>query len=114
MASRRYHACLPQVGDWVAGRKDIEHVNAAWLLLPVGNFVAALVGPALDSSYAPAMQFWFAFALMTWALLFALTFAKAVVMTDNGGGQPTCLPGCVAQLLRPPPPPPPRATPLSS
>jgi tellurite resistance protein TehA-like permease len=73
------------VGDWVATRKDIEHVNAAWLVLPVGNFVAALVGPVLDAAYQPAMQFWFAFALMAWCLLFALTFAKAVVMTDNGG-----------------------------
>jgi tellurite resistance protein TehA-like permease len=69
----------------VACRKDIEHVNAAWLLLPVGNLVVALVGPNLDPNYIPAMQFWFAFGLMTWALLFAMTFAKAVVMTDSGG-----------------------------
>jgi tellurite resistance protein TehA-like permease len=69
----------------VASRKDLEHVNAAWLILPVGNFVAALVGPGLDPAYTMAMQFWFAFALMAWVLLFALTFAKAVLVTDNGG-----------------------------
>jgi hypothetical protein len=74
-----------QVGDWVATRKDIEHVNAAWLILPVSNFVAALVGPSLDQAYVPAMQFWFAFALMLWVLLFAITFAKAILVTDNGG-----------------------------
>lgn len=72
-----------RVGDWIATRKDLEHFNASWLLLPVGNFVAALVGPGLDAAYAPAMQFWFAFALMLWVLLFAATFAKAVLVPDN-------------------------------
>lgn len=79
------HVLLLQVGDWIATRKDLEHINAAWLILPVGNFVAALVGPGLDQAYVPAMQFWFAFALMLWVLLFAITFAKAIIMTDNGG-----------------------------
>ncbi len=69
----------------MATRKDLEHVNAAWLILPVSNFVAALVGPGLDQAYVPAMQLWFAFALMLWVLLFAITFAKAIIVTDNGG-----------------------------
>jgi tellurite resistance protein TehA-like permease len=85
-----------QVGDWIATRKDIEHINAAWLILPVGNFVAALVGPGLDQAYVPAMQFWFAFALMLWVLLFAITFAKAIIMTDNGECPVCCCIGCDA------------------
>jgi tellurite resistance protein TehA-like permease len=72
------------VGDWIATRKDLEHVNSSWMIPPVGNLLAALVGPALDAAYIPAMQFWFAFAIVLWMLLFAITFTKAVLHTESG------------------------------
>ncbi|KAG1678390.1 hypothetical protein FOA52_015157 [Chlamydomonas sp. UWO 241] len=68
-----------KVGGWLSVRRDMEHVNAAWMIMPVQNFVSAMVGPMLDPDYTWAMQFWFAFAFVMWLVLFALTFVKAVV-----------------------------------
>ncbi|KAG1668505.1 hypothetical protein FOA52_012099 [Chlamydomonas sp. UWO 241] len=68
-----------KVGGWLSVRRDMEHVNAAWIIMPVQNFVSALVGPMLDPDYTWAMQFWFSFAFVMWLVLFALTFVKAVV-----------------------------------
>lgn len=46
-----------QVADWIAFRKDLEHVNAAWMIMPVGNAVAAYVGPLISvSNLAPCWQ----------------------------------------------------------
>ena len=73
-----------QIGDWVAQRKEIEHINAAWMMMPVGNFVAAAVGPMLDSAYRDAMQLWFAVAFVMWVVLFAVTFYRAIVVPDYG------------------------------
>jgi len=78
----RARACS-QVGDWVSARKELEHVNAAWIIMPVQNFVAALVGPWLDANYRLPMQFWFAFAFVAWLLLFVVTFLKAVVQKPD-------------------------------
>ncbi|PNH09480.1 Glutaredoxin-C6 [Tetrabaena socialis] len=70
------------VGGWIAAKKELEHVNASWMMMPVANFVAAAVGPMLDSAYRDAMQLWFAFALLLWVALFAITLYKAFVMPD--------------------------------
>ena len=72
------------MGDWIAIRKDIEHVNAAWMVMPVSNFVAALVGPVLSPKYVDAMQFWFGVAFVCWVLLFAVTFNRAILHVDEG------------------------------
>lgn len=66
-------------GSWIGVRKDMEHVNPAWMVSPVSAFVVALVGPGLDNNYLPAMQFWFGFAFLSWLLLSALTFHKTVL-----------------------------------
>ncbi|KAG2453177.1 hypothetical protein HYH02_002501 [Chlamydomonas schloesseri] len=70
------------VGSWIALKKEIEHVNAAWMMMPVANFVSAAVGPLLDPAYRDAMQFWFAFAFIMWMALFVITLYKAFVMPD--------------------------------
>ncbi|KXZ47349.1 hypothetical protein GPECTOR_36g72 [Gonium pectorale] len=70
------------VAGWIALKKELEHVNASWMMMPVGNFVAAAVGPMLDSAYRDAMQLWFAFAFLMWVALFAITLYKAFVMPD--------------------------------
>ena len=70
---------LLKISSWIASNRDIEHINAAWMISPVSAFVAAVVGPGLDANYIPAMQFWFGFAFIMWLLLFALTFQKAVL-----------------------------------
>lgn len=36
-----------RVGFWIATKKDYEHLNATWIVVPVSNFVAAFVGPIL-------------------------------------------------------------------
>jgi tellurite resistance protein TehA-like permease len=72
---------LVRMGDFIALRKDLEHVNASWMIAPVGNFVAALVGPVLSPRYTDAMQFWFAVALFSYLVLFVITFYKAIVHT---------------------------------
>ncbi len=33
-------------------------MNASWMMMPVGNFVAAAIGPLLDPAYRDAMQLW--------------------------------------------------------
>lgn len=73
---------LVWVGGWIALKKELEHVNASWMMMPVGNFVAAAVGPMLDSAYTDACQFWFAFALLLWLGLFIITLYKSFVMPD--------------------------------
>ncbi len=45
-----------QVGMWISDRKDIEHVNAAWMIMPVSNFVSAFVGPMLNPMYTDWCQ----------------------------------------------------------
>ncbi|KAK9807776.1 hypothetical protein WJX72_008899 [[Myrmecia] bisecta] len=68
-----------RAGDWIAQRHDLEHLNPAWLIAPVGAFVAAVVGPTIDADYREAMYLWFSFALLTWGVLFTLTFYKGLV-----------------------------------
>ncbi|KAG2497195.1 hypothetical protein HYH03_004784 [Edaphochlamys debaryana] len=70
------------VSGWIASKKELEHVNAAWMLMPVGNFVAAAVGPVLDPAYRNAMQFWFAVAFMFYCCLLVITVYKAFVMPE--------------------------------
>mmetsp|Transcript_38079 Transcript_38079/g.84818 ORF Transcript_38079/g.84818 Transcript_38079/m.84818 type:complete len:945 (+) Transcript_38079:211-3045(+) len=74
---------LYRVGDWLATRKDLEHVNAAWMIMPVSNFVAAMVGPIIDPKYTDACQFWFGFAFVMWLALFALTFVKSIIQKHD-------------------------------
>ncbi len=40
--------CVSQVASWVSYRFDPEHLNAAWIVLPVANSVSALVGASLS------------------------------------------------------------------
>ncbi|KAG2443533.1 hypothetical protein HXX76_001885 [Chlamydomonas incerta] len=70
------------VGSWIALKKELEHVNASWMLMPVANFVSAAVGPMLDTNYRDAMQFWFAFAILMWVALFTITLYKTIVMPE--------------------------------
>lgn len=74
---------IVRVGDWIAHRKELEHLNGGWMLVPAANFVAAFVGPMLDGKYVNAMQFYFAFGIFLWMLLFPITFFRAIVHMDN-------------------------------
>lgn len=75
---------IARVGSWIASAKEVEHVNAAWMIVPVGNFVSAMVGPMLDNNYRAPMQFWFAFAMIMWLALFAITLQRAITHIDYG------------------------------
>lgn len=63
------HPFLSQVGEWLSVRRELEHVNSAWMIMPVSNFVAALVGPMLDVDYRDAMQvrgLWYKCEILCW------------------------------------------------
>lgn len=70
------------VSSWISRRHCIDHINTAWIMPPVGTFIAALVGPTLDENYTEAAYFWFAFAFVMWLILFPITFYKAIVFVD--------------------------------
>ena len=59
-----------------AARADVqEHMNASWMVPPVGSFVAAFVCPMIHGAeYVEASYFWFGIALLMWLALFASTF----------------------------------------
>lgn len=71
------------VAMWISRRLALEHVNAAWMMPPVGCIVAAVVGPYLDyENYAEASFFWFSFAIIMWIILLPITFYKFIVNVD--------------------------------
>lgn len=43
-------------GDWIVSRHDLEHISAAWMIMPVSNAVSAMVGPAIQVKYRDACQ----------------------------------------------------------
>lgn len=36
----------------------LQHINAAWMVMPVSNAVSAMVGPIVEIKYKDACQFW--------------------------------------------------------
>ena len=70
---------LYKTSSWFATRKDIEHIDAGWMISPVSNWVTALVGPMLDPNYVPAMQFFYIFSFISYLLLSSLVFYQAVL-----------------------------------
>ncbi|KAK9807721.1 hypothetical protein WJX72_007166 [[Myrmecia] bisecta] len=67
------------VGNWIAKLREIEHVNAAYIMPTVGLFVMPIVAPKLSADYTEAAYFWFSFALLMWLALFTITLQKAIV-----------------------------------
>jgi tellurite resistance protein TehA-like permease len=80
---------IAKFGEWVGKRLELEHVHATWLILPVGNLVAAaavgFVTPLEFESASANTQlghFFYSFAFFMWLTLFAITLLK-VATTHN-------------------------------
>lgn len=78
---------ISKFGEWVARRMELEHVHAQWMILPVGQSVAALVTPvvplfAADNNNSEGTvfiaRFFNSFAVLMWVTLFAISFFKVV------------------------------------
>mmetsp|Transcript_17264 Transcript_17264/g.37068 ORF Transcript_17264/g.37068 Transcript_17264/m.37068 type:complete len:980 (+) Transcript_17264:94-3033(+) len=85
-------------GEWVGKRLELEHVHVSWMILPVGNLVAAMVAPLVDALasrhgaataavYGESLSvelgsFYFSFGYFMWLALFSITLLK-VLTTHN-------------------------------
>jgi len=89
-------------GELLGKRLEIEHVHASWLILPVGNLVAALVAPIIpalkisddkgsvvvDSIFGPnysteLASFFFSFGFLMWIVLLTITLFKAMTTHNS-------------------------------
>jgi tellurite resistance protein len=83
-----YIGAVPQIilsvvvfGQWIGRSFDAsEHVNAAWLVAPVGNFVGAIAVSSIVNMDADTKlqfgRFFFGSAFVMWIVLFAITFDR--------------------------------------
>ncbi|KAL7580306.1 hypothetical protein ACA910_004342 [Epithemia clementina (nom. ined.)] len=87
------HAILTVIkfGEWIGRRFEMEHVQAHWMIFPVGLAVSALIAPIVGvfkpdnvNSVANVLiaRFFYSFAWLMWITLFVVTFFK-VVTTHN-------------------------------
>ena len=65
-----------RVADMISVPVDEDALNPSWMVAPVGLFVAAQVLPVVDAAYNDIASFFFAYALMSWAVLFILQLSK--------------------------------------
>jgi len=87
-------------GEWVGKRLEIEHMHSSYMILPVGNLVAAMVAPLIDvldekhddagrahiygeSISIEIASFCFSFAFLMWLVLFTLTFFKTLTTHNS-------------------------------
>lgn len=69
---------LLRVADMFASPSDEDSLNPSWIVAPVGLVVVASAAPRVDSAYVEIASFFYAFALMMWALLFFLMFSRKI------------------------------------
>lgn len=67
------------LGGLITNLKSVEHINAAWLIGPVGNLVVAIAMPVIDADYKEAAWFWFAPGLFFFPILLTITFQRVVL-----------------------------------
>ena len=67
---------------WITYLHSQEHLNPAWLLPPIANFVCAFAAPLLDVNYTEASYLWFATATILVIPLYVLTFQKSVLFNE--------------------------------
>jgi tellurite resistance protein len=67
---------------WITDLYSMEHLFPSMMLPPTACFVAALVGPFLDSDYTEAMYLWFSFAVVLVVPLYVISFHRSLVFKD--------------------------------
>mmetsp|Transcript_19267 Transcript_19267/g.32174 ORF Transcript_19267/g.32174 Transcript_19267/m.32174 type:complete len:928 (-) Transcript_19267:1082-3865(-) len=80
---------IMKFGELIGKRLELEHVQISWMILPVGNLVAAMIAPIIPVlgnlglfASVELAKFFYAFAFFMWIVLFTITFFK-VVTTHN-------------------------------
>jgi tellurite resistance protein len=66
------------VQRWIVTPQYKEHLNPSWMIPPLGNLVAAILSPAVDSAGAEIGWFWFSFAYLMYIALFGVILHRVV------------------------------------
>ena len=66
------------VTRWISTPQYKEHLNPAWMIPPLGNLVAAIVAPSIDTAGAEVGWLWFSFAYLMYIALFAVTLHRVI------------------------------------
>ena len=62
------------VGNWLSTTRHEGHFNGAWLMSPVGLYIASVVGPIVDHRYTDISYLFFGFASIMYITLFVMAF----------------------------------------
>jgi len=82
---------IVKFGEYISRPLEWEHVHASWMILPVGNLVAALLCPIVplfeDNVVVSVECAWifFSIGVFMWFPLFTMTFQKAIVNKNHDG-----------------------------
>ena len=63
---------------WINTPQYKEHLNPAWMIPPLGNLVAAILAPSVESAKAEAGWLWFSFAYLMYIALFAVILHRVI------------------------------------
>lgn len=104
---------IAKIGEWVGKRLEWEHFHATWLILPVGNLIAALVAPVVPALHdkdavlklggvhantgqdtmvifesmawanLEIARFFYSVGFIMWVVLFTLSFLKTVTTHNS-------------------------------
>lgn len=67
------------VGNWMATMRHEGHFNGAWLMSPVGLYIASVVGPIVDVRYTQISYLFFGFASIMYITLFVIAFQRTAL-----------------------------------